>query len=153
MSDLNEVLSIWGKYVKSIENWQSLVDGVAPKQTGCGPVYELENPIPDRPNEGFAIVDMRQIDISEPHKHINGDTEIYFVIQGTGKAEVGNDLFDMQPDSVIITKPNTIHIVVPRKDLVIAAVNTPPFNPENYVVLDKTDQGVAKMIVKLRAES
>ena len=55
---------------------------IHPKPTGCGPVYELKNPI-ERPNESFAIADMREIQVAEPHYH--PETEIYFVLEGRGR--------------------------------------------------------------------
>ncbi len=135
---LDEVISAWKKYLSSAKDWQTLVEGVSAKETGCGPVYELENPI-DRPNESFAIVDMRNIKVTEPHYHANNETEIYFGITGTGRVVVGGQESEISPGSVTTTPPNTAHFTFPKENLVIAAVNTPPFNSANYIALTKSE--------------
>lgn len=150
MSNTEEVVEVWSGYLATLGNWQTLVEGVKPKQTGCGPVYELPNPI-DRPNESFAIADMRQLELSEPHKHINGETEIYFVLQGDGKIAVGSEIYDLSPGASIVTPPDTVHITRPGKDLVLAIVNTPPFNAENYITVNANDAEIAAVIAELHA--
>jgi hypothetical protein len=69
MADMQEVVGAWQSYLNTVENWEALVKGVEPKVGGCGLVYELPNPI-ERPNESFAIADMRELDISEPQNLI-----------------------------------------------------------------------------------
>jgi mannose-6-phosphate isomerase-like protein (cupin superfamily) len=151
MADMQEVVGAWQSYLNTVENWEALVKGVEPKVGGCGLVYELPNPI-ERPNESFAIADMRELDISEPHKHINGETEIYFVIQGAGKIAVGSEMRDLIKGDVVVTPPDTVHVTLPDDELILAVVNTPPFNADNYVVLDENDQAIAKILVHLRAD-
>lgn len=131
--NIQEVIVAWKPYINSIADWKELVAGVTPKATGCGPVYELPNPL-NRPNESFAIVDMRKIKSTEPHKHINGEAEIYFVIQGAGMVLVGDKKIAIAKGSIVVTPSETTHVTYPESDLVIACVNTPPFNPKNYVV-------------------
>ncbi len=87
-TQMNSVVKVWEKYLNSAPDWKQLVEGVDPKPTGCGPIYELPNPI-DRPNESFAIADMREVKVAEPHYHPNGETEIYIVMQGLGLIVVG----------------------------------------------------------------
>ena len=70
-TEIQEVLNAWSPYLESVTDWQELIEGVIPKSTGCGPVYEIDNPIPNRPNESFAIADMRDIAVTEPHYHPN----------------------------------------------------------------------------------
>lgn len=138
---MNEVVNAWVPYLNSVPDWQQLVEGIEPKPTGCGPVYELPNPI-DRPNESFAIADMRGLTTTEPHYHPNGETEIYIVLQGLGLIVVGLEERRMEKGSVIITPPDTTHFTIPKKDLVLAVINTPPFRPENYVVITETDRSL-----------
>ena len=133
MADIDEVVDVWEEYFKTVPDWEKLVEGVEPKETGCGPVYELSNPI-DRPNESFAIADMRGMTETEPHKHINDEVEIYFVLQGFGKIAIGGEMRDIAPGDSIVTPPDTVHITYPEKDLVLGVVNTPPFKADNYIV-------------------
>lgn len=151
MADMQEVVSAWDEYLATVDNWETLVEGIEPKVGGCGLVYELPNPI-DRPEESFAIADMRQLELSDPHKHINGETEIYFVVQGVGKIAVGGKLHNLEPGTSIVTPPDTVHITLPGKDLVLAVVNTPPFDADNYVsVSPERDEAVESTIKQLRA--
>jgi mannose-6-phosphate isomerase-like protein (cupin superfamily) len=132
--EIQEILDVWQPYVDSIDSWQRLTEGVEPKATGCGPVYEFDNPL-DRPNESFAIADMRGVEYARPHYHANGEVEIYFVLQGLGRVVVGNEIMPVEKGSVVVTPSGTTHYVIPDKNegLVLAVVNTPPFNPENNI--------------------
>ncbi len=149
MAEMQEVVGAWKAYLDTAEDWQVLVDGVEPKEGGCGLIYELPNPI-ERPDESFAIADMRELDVSEPHKHINGETEIYFVIQGAGRIAVGNEIYNLAKGDYVVTPADTMHCTLPDDELILAVVNTPPFNADNYVVLSEEDQAIAKMILELR---
>lgn len=150
MAEIQEVVAAWNEYLGTVKNWHTLVEGIEPKVGGCGLVYEVPNPI-ERPGESFAIADMRQLELSEPHKHINGETEIYFVIQGAGKIAVGSEIHELKPGTTIITPPGTIHVTLPTENLVLAVVNTPPFELENYVVASINDAEVKSAIEKLQA--
>src|SRR5690242_15789601 len=105
MSNIEEVVKVWKEYVDSIEDWQELVKNVVPRQSVVGPVYEGLDPMPDRPNESFAIVDMRGGNPSRPHYHINDATEIYMVIQGEGMAVSGGKEEKITKGSVVVTPP------------------------------------------------
>ncbi len=138
---MDEVVAAWKPYLDAISDWREVIEGIEPKPTGCGPVYELPNPI-DRPNESFAIADMSELKVSEPHYHANGETEIYVVLQGLGTIVVGMKEERIEKGSVIVTPPDTTHFTIPDGDLVLAVINTPPFEPENYVVVNDTDHAV-----------
>lgn len=138
---MEAVVAAWMPYINSIGDWQQEVKVIKPVLTGCGPVYELPNPI-DRPNESFAIADMRNLSITEPHYHPNDETEIYVVLQGLGTIVVGQKEQQVKKGSVIVTPPDTTHFTIPDSDLVLAIINTPPFKPENYVVIRETDYAV-----------
>lgn len=138
---MEEVVAAWKPYLDAVEDWHQVVEGVEPKPTGCGPVYELPNPV-NRPNESFAIADMRELEVTEPHYHANGETEIYVVLQGLGTIVVGMKEQRIEKGSVIVTPPDTTHFTIPDSDLVLAVINTPPFKPENYVVVSETDHKV-----------
>ncbi len=149
MNNIQEVVNLWAGYLSTIDDWKSLTEGITPKVSGCGLIYEVPNLI-DRPNESFAFSDMRRLKLSEPHKHANGETEIYFVVQGVGKTIVGDKIHDLKPDVCVVTPPDTLHVTLPGKDLVLAVVNTPPFNADNYVASVDDDE-VATAISQLSA--
>lgn len=144
-TDIEEVVAAWQAYVDAIQDWQALVSGIAPKSTPCGPIYDIiPNPpeMSDRTNEGFAICDMRELSIAGPHYHTNGEIEIYLVISGTGTTYVAGEPQELKPGVAIVTLPETAHFTVPGKDLVLAVINTPPFNPNNVVDITESDPRV-----------
>jgi mannose-6-phosphate isomerase-like protein (cupin superfamily) len=138
--DIDGVVAAWQRFLRTAV-WQKLVEGVEPKQTGCGPIYELPNPI-DRPNESFAIADMRNLPFAAPHYHANGEVEIYFGLQGSGTVVTGGVPQRFGQGDVIVTPPETAHFTLPESDLVLAVVNTPPFNPNNAVNLTESKPSV-----------
>lgn len=144
---MNEIIIAWQIYLNTISNWKNLVNGIDPKITGCGLVYELANPI-YRANESFAIADMSNLAFSEPHYH--PETEIYFILQGRGLVVVGGQEQQVQKGSVVIIPSNIAHFTIPEKDLVMAIVNTPPFNAANYYPL--SDENLAVKFDKAQFE-
>jgi len=119
-----------------VSDWRRLVKGVIPVETGNGRLYELRpNPL-DRPFESLAIADMRGLRVSEPHYHTAG-TELYFVLAGMGTVVIRDRPEDVTVGSVVITPPETAHFTVPH-GLVLAVMNTPPFELEHYVPLTKS---------------
>ncbi len=135
---MDEIVKAWKNYVENLSSWQSVVKGIVPKETACGPVYEPPSPLPDR-TETFAVSDMRNVKVAYPHYHKNGETEIYFILQGSGLTVVGGEEILIKKGSVVITPPNTTHYTIPKEDLVMVVVNTPSFNASNIVEPHETD--------------
>jgi len=138
--NVESIVTRWQTYARDIPNWQSLVEGITPRKTGCGLVYELANPFAGC-GESFAIVDMRNIKISEPHYHGEPEVEIYIALQGAGLVVVGGKEHKLSQRSPVIIPPNKAHFVIPD-DLVIAVINVPCFKPGNYMVLTKSNASV-----------
>ena len=140
MADIQEVVQTWKAYTDSIQDWHQLIVDIEPKVGGCGLVYELTNPI-ERPDESFAIADMSSLEVAEPHYHPDGVTEIYIVLEGLGLTVVGGKEQEVRPGDVVVTPPNTAHFTVPDS-LVLAVINTPPFQEGDYIPLTDTDERV-----------
>lgn len=136
---MTDLISAWQRYLNGVQNWENLIKDIKPKPSGCGLIYELANPL-NRLNESFAIADMRNIQFAEPHYH--PEIEIYFVLQGFGLIVIGGKEEFIQKDSVIVLPSNIAHFTIPKKDLVIAVVNTPPFRAENYIALKEENSKV-----------
>lgn len=136
----NEI-DTWKKYLATLRDWRVVVEGKRPKKTQCGPVYEPESPLPKQFGT-FAIRDMRDVAVAYPHYHKNGETEIYFVIQGTGLTVVGGEEIELEKGSVVVTPPNTTHFTIPNNDLVMLVINLPKFNKDNIVEPQDTDPEV-----------
>jgi mannose-6-phosphate isomerase-like protein (cupin superfamily) len=138
---IQELITAWKPFVDGLDDWQELVEGATPKQTYCGPIYEPISPL-DRPNESFAIADMRGVKVAEPHYHANGETEVYFVVSGSGVTVDGGKEIPLSEGVVVVTPPNTAHFTIPKENLVMVVVNTPPFNPANNVRVEHSDPSV-----------
>lgn len=134
---MKELIAFWVSFL-STHNWHDLVQNIGPRKTGCGIVYEL--PLISRTGQEFAIVDMRDGAVAEPHYHINGETEIYFVVQGAATIVVGTKEYYAQKGDVIVTPPHTTHFTIPDNEFVIAVINTPSFNVENYISIYESDE-------------
>ena len=133
------LLARWVPYLNTLD-WQQAVQGVAPKITPCGLIYELANPVGiGSTNESFAIADMRAVNICSPHYHANGETEIYVVLQGKGLVVVGGEEKQVQKGDVIVIPSGIVHFTIPEHDLIFGLINTPPFNPVNIVEVHETD--------------
>jgi len=139
MKDHNDLITAYQKYLSNFPDWQELIKNVMPLSVGCGLVYELGNPLKNF-DASLAIADMRGIKFAEPHHHPH--VEIYFVLQGTGLVVVGGVKQLVQKDSVVVISAHTAHFTIPHKDLVLAVANTPPFKPENYIVLTEENKAV-----------
>ena len=66
-------------------------------------------------------------------------TERYVILEGRGRAEVGDEARDVQPGDVVVIAPglaqritNTCHT-----DLIFLAICTPRFRPESYSEIQK----------------
>jgi mannose-6-phosphate isomerase-like protein (cupin superfamily) len=131
------IAQMWLPYFEAV-SWQELVKNIRPKMTGCGLIYELDNPF-DQTSNTFAIADMRDISLATPHYHTNGETEIYIVLQGSGITVVGHTEHELTKGTIVITPPEVAHFTIPKKDLVLAVLNIPDFNPENCVFLSESN--------------
>ena len=132
------LINAWGSFLASA-HWPVLIKEVAPR-IGCnGAVYELPNYL-NRPDESFAIVDMRCLGISEPHYHV--EVEVYFILQGACIVILGGTEHSLFAGDHLVIPSNIAHFVVPEPDCVLAAINTPPFNMDHYIVVNKTDPAV-----------
>lgn len=142
--EIQTLVDAWQPYHASVGNWQELVQDIDPKTTGCGPVYELDSPL-DRPNESFAVADMRGVDFAQPHYHANGETEVYFVLAGVGRVVVGNDVRNVGAGDVVVTPSGVAHYAIPDKKqgLVLGVVNTPSFKLENNIDVTETNPDVS----------
>ncbi len=131
--EFDPLIEAWSEYFAHLD-WKQLIQGATPRPSGCGDIYEFANPI-DRPGESIAIADMRSLDVAEPHFHINGEVEIYLILQGSGIVVVGDDQRFVGPGDVIVIPPGYAHYTIPQDGLVLGLVNNPPFNPANYVLV------------------
>lgn len=140
-TEIDEMVAAWIGYVDMLGNWQDLITGLTPKASGCGPLYELPNPL-GRPDEGFAIADMRQLSFTEPHYHPQGTWEFYIALQGTGRVFVGGKEYRISKGGIVIIPPETAHFVLPIDDLIIATIVTPSLRSGQYIRLTKSEPRV-----------
>lgn len=139
-TSIQETILAWQPFLATID-WHILIQSNTPLHGGCGAIYELPNFL-NRSNEDLCIADMRTITYAQPHYHPTGNTEIYFVLAGTAMVVVGEKTYNAQKGDVIIIEPNIAHFTIPDSEYVIAVVHTPPFKPENYIVVEETNLSV-----------
>ena len=132
---MQNILLAWQLFF-NVNHWQDLIHNKVSKNSGCGLVYELGNPL-DRENEDCAIVDMRNILYSEPHYH--PQTEIYYILQGHGILVMGRVENRIKIGDAFIIPPNIAHFIAHAHDLVIGVINTPPFNASTYTPLQESN--------------
>jgi len=138
---LSELVAETQIFLELNSDWRQLVGNTPPKATNCGPVYELETQS-GCSSFGFAIADMRGIGVASPHYHTNGETEIYFVLEGSGHVVLRGKERIVKKGDVVVIPPDTAHYVFSIKGLVLAVVNQPPFNPKNCIDLTESDPEV-----------
>lgn len=147
VAQLQELMDSWQTFYKN-NDYRDLMTRVKPLVDGCGIIYELKNePISStRLHETICIVDMTKVvGATEPHFHRKG-IEIYLILQGTGIVVVGDQEYSVKPgDSVYI--PTLLgHYTVPTKDLVLAVVNIPCFDRDDFFDLNVADDTVRTMV-------
>jgi mannose-6-phosphate isomerase-like protein (cupin superfamily) len=65
-------------------------------------------------------------------RHYHRDsTEVYYILDGTGKIELSGDWFDVAPGTVIHIEPGTRHRIVSETGLKTIVVAIPPFRAED----------------------
>ena len=71
--------------------------------------------------------------------HSVKSTEVYYIISGTGRAEVGGHFYDVNPGDLIhITAEKPQRITnTGTNDLIFLAICAPRFTPENYTDLEE----------------
>jgi mannose-6-phosphate isomerase-like protein (cupin superfamily) len=139
--NITELIEAWQDYLSWRGDWREITEEVDPKETPNGFIYELRNVL-ERPNEDFAIADMQGWPHTEPHYHPDKDIEVYFVLEGSGLVVVGDEEKHVVVGDVLVIPPKTVHYTVPDEDLVIAVINTPPFDPERYIAVTETNPKV-----------
>jgi mannose-6-phosphate isomerase-like protein (cupin superfamily) len=147
MAGYVKMTDAWPRYFAEHDDFLQLIAGIKPVFGGCGWLYE----VPDMPlvrsgeSLAVAIMDKKELPISEPHYHPENTTEMYIVLEGKGVVIVGDAEYRVAPRSTVTIGPKTAHFTVPYGRLVMAVVITPPFSPECYIKigdLTKSDAAV-----------
>jgi mannose-6-phosphate isomerase-like protein (cupin superfamily) len=79
---------------------------------------------------------MHDVKVAKPHYHTGSETEIYFVLSGSGLTVDGDEELPIKAGDVIVTPPEMAHFTIPKENLVMIVINTPPFNLENNIGVD-----------------
>ena len=70
--------------------------------------------------------------ITDSARHFHRDTsEVYYILEGTGKIELNGRWFDLEPGTVVHIEPGTRHRVVSPGGLRTIVVAVPPFRAED----------------------
>jgi mannose-6-phosphate isomerase-like protein (cupin superfamily) len=58
-------------------------------------------------------------------------TEVYYILDGEGKMELGEDIVDVEPGTVILIEPFTRHRLWSERGVRTIVFGTPALNPED----------------------
>lgn len=58
-------------------------------------------------------------------------TEVYYILEGTGKIELNDETCDLEPGTTIWIEPGTRHRVVSEQGIVTIVFGLPAFNPDD----------------------
>ena len=102
---------------------------VRSQQHPFGRLWELTTHA-DSPAISVAYVEMR-----DDHRHRNGETEVYFILEGEGCMTIDNEMIDLRPGTTVLLYPGAVHRAtaypgMPLRALVVCA---PAFDPATLV--------------------
>ncbi len=100
-------------------------DDVPARSCPCGTTRRAFAEEPDR------IATFHRLEVkadAELHYH-KRLTEMYYVLEGTGRMELDGESFDIRPGSVVQIKPGCRHRAVGRLTVLVVAV--PAFDPDD----------------------
>ncbi|MEO2241192.1 MAG: cupin domain-containing protein [Euryarchaeota archaeon] len=92
------------------------------RETVCGRVLELYS------DERLSLAEVEVDGDGEEHYH-ERITEVYYVLEGTGRVHLNGRPVDVRPGDVVVVRPGVRHKVEGRMRLLVAC--SPPFDPED----------------------
>jgi mannose-6-phosphate isomerase-like protein (cupin superfamily) len=91
---------------------------VKPTRCPCGASRRIITHL-DTPKASFHIVSIRRNSRTHYHRRL---TEIYHVLEGTGRLELDDDVVSLRPGTTVLIKPGTRHRAVGRLKIVNVVV-------------------------------
>lgn len=79
---------------------------------------------------GIGIAEAKTED-AEPHYH-EKTGEIYFVLQGKGKMDVGDETLDLGPRDLVYIPPGTMHRAYSDGEFESLVISVPPWREEDH---------------------
>lgn len=105
---------------------------VEPLSSVCGESRRLITAA-DGTEAGLHVVHIIE---SEPHYHEH-TVEIYYILAGWGRMRVGDEVFEIEPGTVIYIPPGKVH--AGRGGFVSVVVCVPPFDPKDQFEVDEAE--------------
>ncbi len=84
-----------------------------------------------------ANVHITAITDSAPHYH-KLCTEIYYVLEGTGTLQLGADLIPVEPGTLVVIEPGTIHRLQSDQGVRIMVIGVPALEPDDEYLVEPT---------------
>ena len=66
------------------------------------------------------------------HHHMT--TQIYFVLEGTARATVGEETVMLEPHEILRVPPDTLHGIETDREAVVLSISIPPLQPSDQHV-------------------
>jgi len=93
---------------------------------------------------GLAVIELGpDADDHPDHDHAGGQEEVYVVLRGTGRLEVGGDTIDLEPETIVRVGPDTKRRIRPgAKGMRLLAIGGTPgqaYDPPGYTEVGAPD--------------
>ena len=89
-------------------------------------------------NDDFSIA-YGELKVGEKTKrHVMEMTEMYYILEGEGKLKINKDVYKIKQDMYIKVPPDSIQQLenTGKTNLRFLCIVTPPYDPENEIILD-----------------
>jgi mannose-6-phosphate isomerase-like protein (cupin superfamily) len=89
----------------------------------------------------LAVETLRPDQHTEPHWHAHLE-EIYYILTGTGRMEIGDEAQEVRAGDAILIPINQVHCLhnTGDDDLALLCAVSPPWYPKDYFSVEKEEQ-------------
>lgn len=88
-----------------------------------------------RADTSLANVHVTFIQDSKKHYHLHC-TEIYFILEGVGRLELGHDDVEVAPGTLVVIEPGTTHRLTSPDGVKTMVIGIPALDPDDEVLVD-----------------
>jgi mannose-6-phosphate isomerase-like protein (cupin superfamily) len=97
----------------------------------CGPSTRILT-CADGPLANVHVTTIRD---AARHYH-ERSTEIYYILEGTGHLELGEDIVEVEPGTLIVIEPRTVHRLVSPGGVTTMVIGIPALQPDDEYLVE-----------------
>ena len=94
-------------------------------------------------NQSLAEASLPAGGTTQRHFHTLSE-EFYFVLEGTGRIEVGGEVCDIGPNDAVLIPPGTVHELVAATDIRFLCCCAPAYSHEDTTLVGECGEGTEK---------